>query len=198
LIENMATSTKSNASYHHGDLRRALTDAAVEHVRSCGHDTLSLRELARGAGVTVGAVYKHFADRDALLMVTALEGFNRLAEATARQTARKTGREKVLGVGRAYVAFASGDPLLFRLMFSRIGMQVARDPLTPQTGAFQQLRSALAEVHGISESKVPQDLLALTWSVAHGAASLVADGVWKPGDPRAEAALRRLATLIAP
>jgi AcrR family transcriptional regulator len=193
----MAATASPRRSYHHGDLRRSLIDVALAHVRRGGLEHFSLREAAREAGVTVGAIYKHFADREALLAEAALEGFVRLAAVTANATAKTHGEARLLAVGQAYVSFASQDPHLFRLMFSRLGMQRARSPLGDgMRGAFDQLRSAIAEVLNLAAKDVDDDLLAMAWSIAHGSSSLISDGVWKPNDKRAEIAMRRLVALL--
>jgi AcrR family transcriptional regulator len=184
-------------TYHHGDLRRSLIEVALTRVRQDGVEALSLREIAREAGVTVGAVYKHFGDKEELLAAVALEGFRLLAGMTESATSGRRGKARVMAVGDAYIDFASSDARLFRLMFSRLGMQRARSPLgAGMQGAYEQLRQAIADAQGITPEAVVVDLLAVAWSVAHGAASLISDGVWKPNDARARAALARVTTLI--
>jgi AcrR family transcriptional regulator len=184
-------------TYHHGDLRRSLIEVALARVRHDGVEALSLREIARDAGVTVGAVYKHFADKEELLAAVALEGFRLLASMTETATSRRRGKARVLAVGHAYIGFASSDARLFRLMFSRLGMQRARSPLgAGMQGAFDQLRHAIADAQGVAPDAVADDLLSVAWSVAHGAASLISDGFWTANDARARAALARVTTLI--
>jgi AcrR family transcriptional regulator len=193
----MTTSTRVRSTYHHGDLKHALLEIALGHVRQTGVEGLSLREVAREAGVTVGAVYKHFADKEALLAAVALAGFERLAAGTQNATRGRRGGARMLAVGQAYVVFASKETRLFRLMFSRLGMQQARSPLGKGLqGAFDQLRLAIADIQGIEPQAVAEDQLAVAWSIAHGAASLISDGVWKPNDARAHAALGRAVALV--
>jgi AcrR family transcriptional regulator len=189
-------------AYHHGDLRSALVELALGRVRRGGAESFSLREAARDLGVTSGAVYKHFADKDQLLAAVAAEALKLLAKRTLKATAGLKGAERLHAAGRAYIDFASAEPLLFRLAFSRYGA-AGRDRRPEQIegdaipGAFEQLRMAANEVQPDGQ-QVDPDALALAWSVAHGAASLISDGMWKKNDPRAEAALRMAFKVIAP
>src|SRR5881394_2582635 len=75
-------------SYHHGNLRQALLDAAVDLLRTGGADALTLRAAARAAGVSQSAPYRHFADRRALVAGVAQEGFARMGAAIARAVRR--------------------------------------------------------------------------------------------------------------
>jgi AcrR family transcriptional regulator len=187
-----ATKTPRKPAYHHGNLALALIDHAMAQVRTAGADSLSLREAAKAAGVTAGAVYKHFDSRDALLAAVSKEGFRQLARLMHEGTLRRSGRARLLAVGQAYIAFASREQHLFRLMFSRIE---ARSPAgLPQAGLdertpFDHLRAALADLSGSQPGNIDATLAAHAWCVAHGAASLISEGFWSPNDPRANAAL---------
>jgi AcrR family transcriptional regulator len=200
----MQSNSDNKETYHHGDLRRALIKIALRQVQRGGAASFSLREAAREAGVTSGAVYRHFPDKDALLRHVALKGFQRLARRMEKATEGLEGGGRLLATGQTYIAFASLEPMLFRLMFSSTGIGprphgAARSDSEPEGAldSFQQLRAALADFQRISPAEVDETLLALAWSVAHGAASLIADGVWQLGDPRAEAALKSFLTLLA-
>ena len=100
--------------YHHGDLRRALLAAAVEAIDEVGPTAMSLRDVARRAGVSHAAPAHHFGDKAGLLTALAAEGFRRLADELDR-TARETG--SFLEVGVAYVRFAVTHPAHFAVMF---------------------------------------------------------------------------------
>jgi AcrR family transcriptional regulator len=126
------------STYHHGELRAALLRAAAKILEKEGRDAISLRELARRAGVSHGAPYRHFADRDALLAALAEEGFSLLVE----QLEGKAWREQAM----AYLRFALADPERFRLMFTR-----------PVPGALRRLvegdavaQATWAMVHGLT------------------------------------------------
>src|SRR5262245_23788463 len=104
--------------YHHGDLRRALLDAALEILAEGGAAGLTLREVARRAGVTHAAPYRHFEDKAALLAAVAEEGFRAVyAEMLARSERVKDPVERLYQIGAAYVLFAVTHPAHFRVMF---------------------------------------------------------------------------------
>src|SRR3954454_21387401 len=104
--------------YHHGDLRRAIVKAALEILRETQSLEFSLRELARCAGVSHNAPYKHFADKRELLAAVSAAGFETL---TKRMTTEITGcdnaREQLFAMLRAYLAHGVENPALYNLMF---------------------------------------------------------------------------------
>src|SRR5947207_2956113 len=102
----MATSRRKKAAYHHGDLRAALLRAAGLLLEDEGVAGVLLREVARRAGVSHNAPYRHFAERDALLAALAAEGYERLG----KELQSKAGKE----MGQAYVSFALAHPQRFR------------------------------------------------------------------------------------
>jgi AcrR family transcriptional regulator len=172
-------------SYHHGNLGVALIDAARVAVRGGGVATFSLRDAARQAGVTPGAVYKHFASKGALLAAVATAGFEDLGQRVAAAQATTTVDKRLTAVGLTYVSFAVDEPHLFALMFGPNGPDAPRDSIvSPRGGIFDALCSAIAERQGISLEQVSAVDLALAWATAHGAARLVTDGLWKRDDPR--------------
>jgi len=182
-------------SYHYGDLRSALLQAALEQVRRSGVEKFSLRGLARDVGVAPAAAYNHFADKDQLLAAVALEAQIMLAKRTLKATSGLTDTKRLEAVGRAYIEFACDEPRLFRLLFSHLGAASLRESYETADGdyipsAYEQLRSALADVRPDKQAPMDEDMLALAWSVAHGAASLISDGMWQRSDRRADAALR--------
>jgi AcrR family transcriptional regulator len=184
-------------SYHHGDLRGTLVDLALQLVRKGGAESFSLREAARDAGVTSGAAYKHFADKDELLAAVAAEALALLAKRTLKATSGLKGKERLHEAAMAYIDFASSEPLLFRLAFSRFGSD-GKTEKDGVPGAFEQLRLAVAELQTNPGKPVDPDALALAWAVAHGIASLISDGMWTKNDPRVAAALRLSFKGIAP
>jgi AcrR family transcriptional regulator len=106
--------------YHHGNLRAALLQRAIETVRERGAGELSLRELARATGVSHGAPRRHFPDRQALLDALALEGWDRLGGELrdALDGAGDGFDDRVAALARAYVHFATRDAALLELMFA--------------------------------------------------------------------------------
>src|SRR5688500_3897951 len=103
-------------SYHHGDLRNALLEAALALIAQGRVGELSLREVARRAGVTYAAPYHHFADKSALLAAVATQGFEKLVEKFDRVAARRLAPEaELVAMAQAYVAFALAHPSHYRV-----------------------------------------------------------------------------------
>src|SRR5688500_9033811 len=107
------------STYHHGDLRQAVLGTAGEMMEKEGLAALSMREVARRAGVSHNAPYRHFPDRDSLLRALAAEGFERLGDALQSRPRRE--------MGEAYVDFALAHPERFRLMFGGLAKPEDRD-----------------------------------------------------------------------
>src|SRR5271167_4658097 len=103
--------------YHHGDLSRALVDAARRILEAEGAAALSLRAVAREAGVSPAAPYHHFKDKSELLNAVARDGFARLRLGVAEAINQAGPREKGSCMGVAYVEFAQANPALYRVMY---------------------------------------------------------------------------------
>ncbi|MFY0568040.1 TetR/AcrR family transcriptional regulator [Archangium lansingense] len=171
--------TADKPHYHHGDLRRALLDASLTLISEEGFGALTLREVARRAGVTHAAPYRHFADKEALLEAVAEEGFRvmtaRMKERMARES---TPNRRLMACGVAYVLFAMEHPAHFRVMF---GPHFTRPPkLGPpggDTDSFGLLVDSIAEGQRTGEMREGEPrMLALTcWSLVHGLGSLLVD-----------------------
>jgi AcrR family transcriptional regulator len=179
--------------YHHGDLRRALIDTALELVTEEQDWTFSLRELARRAGVSHHAPYNHFTDKLDLLAATAAVGFERLRDGLRRAM---EGIEEpgalLVAIARAYVRLGLENPALYRLMFgpalSEAGSAdrptVARLAGAEARGVLEEviLRGARAGVFAASPDD-PQDLAVTAlavWSATHGLTMLVIDKIPRP------------------
>lgn len=123
--------------YHHGDLRAALLEGAERTLAEQGPDALSLRELARGAGVSHAAPGRHFRDKNHLLDTLALTGFERL-DARMGEALETPGplRDRLLALARGYVGFALDHPALLELMYAR---KHAPDPPEELTAAVGRL-----------------------------------------------------------
>jgi len=105
-------------SYHHGNLREALIDSALEILKDGTLDDLSLRALARRAGVSQTAPYRHFEDKEALIAVLKEEGMRKLGEAMLEiVVAEKDPLERLQKLGMRYVDFAEAYPAHFKVMF---------------------------------------------------------------------------------
>ncbi|MFI1764332.1 TetR/AcrR family transcriptional regulator [Streptomyces sp. NPDC020800] len=153
--------------YHHGDLRRAVLTAALDVIAADGPSALSLRDLARRAGVSHAAPAHHFKDRTGLLTAIAAEGYGLLAE-----TVRDAPDLREAGV--RYVRFAREHPAHFQVMFTP-GLLRADDLelTTARALAGDALRAAVASV--APEDRGPDARLAgiAAWSLAHGFATLL-------------------------
>lgn len=176
-----STRERETSPYHHGNLRKALLSHALDLVREEGVEALSLRAVARAAGVSQTAPYRHFANRQALVEAVADDGFVRLGGTIERAVAMGVPGLGALRRGmRAYIDFALACPAEYRLMFgpeSRI-----RTGETPLSGAashaFRLLSGGIerCQERGLLE---PGDatLRAVTaWATLHGLALLILDG----------------------
>ncbi len=179
--------------YHHGDLREACIAAGLSLLADDGPDAVTIRGVARIAGVSHTAPLHHFADRDALLDAIAQRGFDRLLGRLAAATAAgATGpRAQLRAYGIAYVEEAVADPGLFALMFGR-----ARDGIGEEAG--HRLVELCAEAIDRGELVAPdaQVLSLVLWSTVHGLASLYVSRylgrgfvTGEPADARAGAVL---------
>lgn len=158
----------TRTSYHHGNLRAAVIAAAVAEVEAVGADAVSLREIARRAGVSHAAPAHHFGDRAGLFTAIATEGFAMAAEEIAPHA---LGRDEFIAGGAAYVGFALAHPGHFEVMF-RPALYRGDDPdlAAARNAAFDVLwSSARASVE--DESDVLGLVLA-GWATAHGFATL--------------------------
>jgi AcrR family transcriptional regulator len=174
---NMASQKKSG--YHHGDLRAALIHQGLRLLEERQGDDIGLREVARAAGVSATAVYRHFPDKAALLRALSAEGLARLAAAQHEAYDRDGGgRPGFLATGRAYVLFALAKPALFRLVFSS---PPERDVLSSAPDSVPEaFRMLLANAVSLLPPGAPGDAVAHTaldaWARVHGLAMLMLDG----------------------
>ena len=166
-----------SGAYHHGDLRASLLEAAVEVLGERGVAGLSLRECARRVGVSHAAPYRHFGNKDALLVAIAGQGFAWLAEAGRKaMDGRSDPQERLDAYGVAYVRFAMEHPQHHRLMFaSELDASAASaEDLVASEDAFELLRATAAELVGKQEDAT---LAAFAfWSLVHGLSMLILDG----------------------
>jgi AcrR family transcriptional regulator len=168
--------------YHHGNLREALVEAALDLIAEKGPAGFTFAEAARHAGVSPAAPYRHFRDRDALMADVAKRGFERFEQqlAAAWDDGRPTPRTAFDRFGRAYLAFARTEPAYFSAMFeSGLSMTEHRDLQEAGDSAFAVLRRACeALVAGMPPAKRPPAMMMALhiWSLSHGIASLFARG----------------------
>ena len=172
---------KPRRSYHHGNLRRALLDEALSTIRAEGVDALTLREIGARLGVSRTALYRHFADKGALLRAVATEGFRTLREqllAAWEQGGRGPAAFDAMGV--AYVRFAAANPSHYRVMFGGFVDPKACEPelAAEAEGAFRALVDALAAMQhdGVIRGDDTVTMARFVWAVVHGVAMLEIDG----------------------
>ena len=166
------------SSYHHGNLREALVQTAVELGRERGPDGIVIREVARRTAVSHNAAYRHFADRDDLLREVARVGLAELSDAMQARVKRirvtdpvERARRRLREVGKAYVYYALAEPGLFAVAFDAVS-------LGDLTGPYQHLTDALdecVEVGFTPPEKRPGAELSC-WAAVHGFSMLYSKG----------------------
>jgi AcrR family transcriptional regulator len=171
----------STPGYHHGDLRRALLEAALSLVDEHGIEGLTLREVARRAGVSHSAPYHHFADKRAIVAGLAEESYGLLRNDLATAARRHDDPlERLRAIGVAYVHFAFRHPPRFRVM-NRPELR-SRERVTAVELAGERseepLREAIAaaQAAGVLVAGDPQAIGLAAWATAHGLATLIVDG----------------------
>jgi AcrR family transcriptional regulator len=164
--------------YHHGNLKEALIQAALDLIAQKGPGGFTFAEAARSAGVSPAAPYRHFRDRDDLLIDVARRGFDLFTLALTR--AWDDGRPEPMAaferVGRAYLDFARGEPAYYSAMFEA-GIPHDASPELRAAGeaAFAVLRAAAEKLIARLPAgrRPPALMMALhIWSLSHGIASL--------------------------
>jgi AcrR family transcriptional regulator len=176
----MSTSKRKAAepAYHHGDLRRALIDATAKIVAREGAAAVSLREVARAAGVSHNAPYRHFESLSHLLAAVAAEGFEAF-RARLEAAGRKAGTRRMAALGKAYVQFALENPRLYLLMFGP-ALDKAEHPALQKAAqaAFDVLRGETAKPGRAGHAEAIG-----AWAFVHGLAHLIIDKQIKLSDP---------------
>jgi AcrR family transcriptional regulator len=166
-------------SFHHGNLRQALIDAALS---APDIERLSLRQLASGLGVTAAAAYRHFANREDLLFEVARIGFDRLKhrfeaafDISAPPSDATEARQRLIRLGQAYLQFADDMPALWRLMFGSQA-EVYRNTANfhGARNSYEFLPVALMGLYqqGLITTKPDEHDALFAWSAIHGAATL--------------------------
>lgn len=174
--------TVSRAKYHHGDLRAVILTEAARLIAERGAEALSLRELAREAGVSHAAPAHHFTDRRGLFTALAAQGFTKLA------TALESARPEFLDAALAYVGFALENPGHFAVMFDS-SLLNADDPvfIEAQTAAAEELSRGVSTLASAKARANPGDAQLAAWSMVHGFSMLWLNNAFTPdiaaGDP---------------
>ncbi|MGI4792529.1 MAG: TetR/AcrR family transcriptional regulator [Janthinobacterium lividum] len=168
----------SRGTYHHGDLREALITAALEMISERGLAGFAVAELARAVGVSQGAPYRHFRDRNALVAEIARRGFEQLA-ADLKAARSTTPLNPVAALGRcaqAHLTFAGRDGPVYAAMFAP-GFPIKQYPdlLRARDAAFAVVREVAQAAcdQSLAQRKPPSLMMALhVWSMTHGIADL--------------------------
>ncbi|WP_284948146.1 TetR/AcrR family transcriptional regulator [Acidisoma cladoniae] len=175
-------------TYHHGDLRRALVDAALALAEETQLSDFSLREVARRAGVSHNAPYAHFQDKGALLAAIGVRAYESLQAATTGAAAGcRTAEEALLAIGRAYVMFGLGHVARYRLMWGQ-ALTVDGQLPEPVRQAAEAARAVLREIiirgsrdGSFDVASDDEDAVAVAvvsaWSLVHGFTLLAIDGL---------------------
>lgn len=191
--------------YHHGDLRRALLDEALRTIQAHGANHLTLRAVGGRLGVSRSALYRHFADKQALLAAAACEGFRMLRQAVADAWEHNGhGRTGFEAMAKAYVQFAVAHPSHYRVMFGGFIESATKDEdlMGEARAAFQVLVDAIVDQqnNGLIRRDDPVLIARFTWALVHGISMLVIDGQLRETGQREaveQYAIERIRTSLA-
>jgi AcrR family transcriptional regulator len=164
--------------YHHGDLRNALLESARSILEKQGLEVLSLRAVARGAGVSHAAPYRHFPNHESLLVELAIEGFQELRTELVK-AGNTAGHEsdRIATIGAAYMRFVARRPALASLMFG---------PQLPNRDQFPALAEAADAISAEIGAALHDTALGLAvWAAVHGLAMLILRNVIDLGQRKA-------------
>lgn len=168
-------------SYHHGDLREQLLVAGEQALAQMPIDDVSLREIARRAGVSHAAPKHHFATMADLLGEIAARGFQNFVArlATAAETSKsQTPENRLIAMGRAYLRFAEHNAAIYSLMFGHVSKMTMTPALTTASyNAWNQLENAVGQITGPARSVAGA---AHVWSCVHGLSMLKSAGRLPP------------------
>jgi len=161
--------------YHHGDLRRALVDAARRLLEAEGPTALSLRAVAREAGVSPAAPYHHFKDKAELLDAVAQEGWDILSALMLDAKGGAEGLHQLTALGIAYVCFARDNPALYRVMYdaARDKEMLPDEVQDNKDSAYCMVRDTMIEHGANPDDETHLELAsAAAWCGAHGLAEM--------------------------
>lgn len=177
----LTMSTSTHKPYHHGDLKAALLDGADALLDEVGAGAISLREIARQTGVSATATYRHFADKEALLVALAVRGFESFGQVLI--DAVQQSENPLAAIGQAYVRFALARPGRFRLMYGPIITNRTNYPelKTAQEAASQGFAKVLQSRTDLGNN--PQIASLKLWCMVHGLSQLILDGMLSEYDP---------------
>ena len=178
----MAERAAVKPSYHHGDLERALVEAAITLVRKYGPDHLSLRAVSAEVGVSPSASYHYFQDKDSLVSAVGDVLFQQLAEMQEQAISKVKGggargaKDRFEAMGAAYFKWALAEPNLYRLIFGGFCEHIESHT---DTKAWKLLEEGLDDLvkEGLITKGARQGGEVMVWSAVHGASSLIIEGL---------------------
>lgn len=183
----------ATTSYHHGNLRQALLDHAVELARTGGPDAVVLRDLQRAAGVSNSAAYRHYADRQALLTAVQIYAMTLLGKAMREALAKVPNRgprarralARLRATGETYVDFALTEPGLFRTAFAPTWLHYTDSSVPPDHHPFMILSQCIDDLvaAGVLSPARRDGLDEAAWAAVHGLSVLFIDGALSATDP---------------
>jgi len=175
-VSSSHPSKASSKSYHHGDLKTALVNAALEMLDSRGAEALSLRALASAVGVSHMAPYAHFKNKTELFQAIASAGFTGLAERMEAVQQNQQPLSLILDYGTQYIEYAIANPALYKLMLSQT--QTAPEMTEELSQASKKPHALLVEAFALApQTSVPNTIRAQgAWAMVHGLSALITDG----------------------
>lgn len=179
------------STYHHGNLREVLISSALEILKEGTLQDLSLRDLARKAGVSQTAPYRHFEDKEALIVVLIQEGSAKLQENIALASQKVDDPvEQLVNLGVAYYDFSQEHPAHFRLMFggSLENTEKHEHIFENEKKGYDVLENVITACMKLPNAPdLPPNLIRLTcWSLVHGLASLILNDVMNDDVPKGD------------
>lgn len=176
---------KPNGQYHHGDLQRSLVECGTHLLDTEGAEAMSLRSIARMAGVSPAAPAHHFKDKNGLLAAIATQGFRDMAARSSMQgMVEGDAEEKLHALARDYVQFAAQYPARFQLMF---GTQIGRRADYPELqeaglASYRTLIDVVSQLLGAKAAKAMSvdDFTFCVWTTMHGLAVMASSRLNAP------------------
>jgi AcrR family transcriptional regulator len=158
-------------SHHHGDLRNAVLEAALELVKETRSTHFSLRDVAERVGVAQPAIYRHFTDLDELLSTLCRDGFDAFRKVERQMMTKTSDRwARLRGLVRVYLRFTTNNPAYFRIMFDS-GFASRPENIGRAEPMFQYLVDAIAEIDGCCDGAFEKAVA--IWASMHGLSSLM-------------------------
>lgn len=176
---NMTTkvTSKPPRTYHHGDLRDALIDAALKVVETEGPEAVNFNALAKTLGVSQAAPYRHFADREALLTAAATKAFQTTSATLRRKLKRKSTRSKLAQLAHAYLGFGLNEFGIYRLLYMSRLLQQADIDSDLYRAADAGFDLVLETVDTSLDDMTRRRIALRFWTSLHGAVMLAEQGI---------------------